>query len=66
MITLGKEVSAWGKKNAQCLLADGVVFLCHELKIASAVLNELFDINDIFQLRHDFCHLQLLLIKKHV
>lgn len=54
MITLGKEVSAWEKKNAQCFLDDGVVFLCHELKIASAILNELFDINDIFQLRHDF------------
>lgn len=63
MITLGKEVSAWEKKNAQCFLDDGVVFLCHELKIASAILNELFDINDIFQLRHDFSCLQLLLIK---
>lgn len=66
MITLGKEVSAWEKKNAQCLLADGVVFLCHELKIASAILNELFDISDIFQLRHDFFLLQLLLVKEQV
>lgn len=63
MITLGKEVSAWEKKNAQCFLDDGVVFLCHELKIESAILNELFDINDIFQLRHDFSCWQLLLIK---
>lgn len=52
-----------GKKNAQCFLDDGAVFLCHELKTASAILNELFEINDIFQLRHDFSRLQLLLIK---
>lgn len=54
------------KENAQCLLADRVVFLCHELKIASVILNELFDISDIFQLRHDFFLLQLLLVKEQV
>lgn len=64
---IGQRGKCMGKKeNAQCLLADRVVFLCHELKIASVILNELFDISDIFQLRHDFFLLQLLLVKEQV